>query len=215
MSDRIATVWRYARVHHAYGLAVGLALVTACDALFGSINISIPAGNAAGVAVVPFRRELPIAFAALAAGSLHSVMADMERAASKTFRTYEVTHVVVVSAVTVVLLGSAEAIFTTTELAVVMMRALLIWLGLALLSGRIFGWMLSWILPVLTIFPLTYYGAGDLGRHRWWDWTGQSSASLPCWLLAVVSMAIGAVALGLTPWRMRGRRSTTGRPSRM
>ncbi|WP_441251316.1 hypothetical protein [Kitasatospora sp. McL0602] len=204
MSDHIAAVRRYARVHHVHGLAIGLALVTVCDALFGSINISLPAGNAAGVAVIPFRRELPIAFAALAAGSLHSVVADMERAASKTFRTYEVAHAIAVSAITVVLLGSAEAVFTTTELAVLMMRALLIWLGLAFLSGRIFGWMLSWVLPTLTIFPLTYYGAEDLGRHRWWDWTGQSAGSLPCWALAAVSLTVGAGALALTPWRLHG-----------
>ncbi|MFF4960438.1 hypothetical protein [Streptomyces sp. NPDC001222] len=64
------------------------------------------------------------------------------------------------------------------------------------------GWRFSWILPLVTLFPLTYWQTDGLGRFRWWDWTDQPGASIPCWGIAIGSLLAGGVAITLTPWRV-------------
>lgn len=152
------------------------------------------------------RRELPVAFAAIAAGSLHSRMNQLELAASRALRRYETLHLLTVILATVVLVGSTELAVSDGTLAIVLTRALLVWFGLALLSGRFFGRWLSWILPVATIFPITYFGQDEQGRVQWWDWTGQPPSSVGCAAIAVVSMAVGIGAFYLTPWHLHALR---------
>lgn len=207
----------YARSHNLLGLAVGLLFLTGCDAAFGSQLLSFPFEHGGQTTGVPMRRELPIAFASLAAGSLHSKMRQLELAGATTLRSYESRHLMAVYTATTVLVGGTELIVNGAESSVLLIRALLIWLGLAVLSGRIFGRSLSWILPVATIFPLTYLGQDETGRDRWWDWTGQSAFSVLCWSLAICSTIVGLAAFYLTPWHIqwvrRIRLSTTQLPA--
>lgn len=210
-SAQYAHMVRYARVHQCVGLAIGLVILTVCDVAFGSQILTFP-GHAKGV---PMRRELPIAFAALAASSLHSRMDDLECAAAAV-RAYERWHLLTVSVAATLLVGGTEWVVSGPDLAVVLSRALLIWLGLALISGRLFGRRLSWILPVSTIFPLTFLNQDEVGRVRWWDWTGQPMSALGCWAIAVLCVIAGLFAFFLTPWRLkalqmnqRSRRSST------
>ncbi|MFE5584508.1 hypothetical protein [Kitasatospora sp. NPDC056531] len=148
---------------------------------------------------------------ALAAGSLHSRAQQMEDAASSALRKYETRHLLAVSVVTVLLVGGTQLAVKGTDLAIVASRAVLVWLGLALLSGRIFGRWLSWILPVATIFPLTYLGQDHTGQDYWWDWTGQQPSSIACWVIAALSMAAGLAAFYLTSWHVHGWRSRARR----
>ncbi|MGW1198533.1 hypothetical protein ACWD4B_22240 [Streptomyces sp. NPDC002536] len=133
-------------------------------------------------------------------------MHQLEEAASSVLRTYEKAHLVVLYLATILLVGVPELIINGLGMAVVLSRALIIWLGLALLSGRLFGRKLSWILPVATVFPLTYLNQDDLGRPRWWDWTGQTPSSSACWAIAAIGTLLGVMAFYLTPWRTRAVR---------
>ncbi|MFE4977874.1 hypothetical protein ACFRAR_37945 [Kitasatospora sp. NPDC056651] len=186
---------------------MGLIVLTAVSAFFGSQVLALPGGGPGGMTGVPMRRELPIAFAALAAGSLNSRMDQFELVAGPKLRAYEIWHALIAGGVSVALVGGTEFFASGADLAIVLARACVIWFGLALLSGRIFGRKLSWIIPVGTIFPLTYLGADSAGRVRWWEWTGQSPDSLPCWGIAVVSTVCGLAAFLLTPWHVRAFRS--------
>jgi len=76
------------------------------------------------------------------------------------------------------------------------------WSGHALISGRIFGWQLSWVLPVASMLPLTCFQPDLEGNLRWWYWTAPPAASTACWTLAGVFVTIGTIAFLTTPWRM-------------
>ncbi|WP_147449377.1 hypothetical protein [Actinomadura pelletieri] len=151
--------------------------------------------------VVPFRHFIPIVLAAIVVGGLHSSMSEVQSTATFVLRRYEVGYLVCAATVAIVLLGIAEALATSTASALLVIRGFVVWMGLALLSGRLLGWLTNWLLPVLTVFPLVYYGLNAVGNVQWWNWTGQPSSDAASWLIAATSLAVGATAFTLTPWR--------------
>lgn len=199
--DRLWAVRHHLRAHHVRALLTGLVLLTAVDVLFGSLDLVLPSGGPSGAVSVPFRQELPIAFAALSVGTLHSAMATWEEAAAVRPNRLALGYPAVAVALSLILTGAAEAVVTDAGQACAAVRALVIWTGLAAVSGRTLGWRLSWLLPLVTVFPLTYLAQAADGRDRWWDWTGQPATQLPCWGLAVLSAGLGLAAVLLTPWR--------------
>lgn len=206
-TDLIPSVKRYAAVHHLPVLVAGFTLLVAFDVQFGSSVLSLPFERGGQADGLPMRRELPVAFAALAAGSLHSSMHQLELTAGPTLRTYEKFHLLGLYLTTLILVGGIEWFETGPEQAITACRSLIIWLGLALLSGRLWGRWLSWILPAATLFPLTYLNRNANGNAHWWDWTGQSASHAPCWAIALLSTAIGLPAFFLTSWQWRTLRT--------
>lgn len=190
--------WRYARSHHVYGFLFGMALLTLCDVAFGSVQIVFPTTHVA----IMFRRELPIVFASLAVGSLQSTMENMECAATGSLRRMQWLHVTATVLLAAALVGITELFISSSAIALLLVRAFVIWTGMAMLSGRIFGWSLAWLLPMSTIFPLTYLAQDATGRDSWWDWTIQSVTLWPCWIIAGASLIFGIAAMSLTPWHL-------------
>ncbi|WP_147339427.1 hypothetical protein [Actinomadura spongiicola] len=162
----------------------------------------MPSAYADGMTVVPFRHFIPIVLAAIVVGGLHSSMSEIQSTATSVLRRYEVGYLVCAATAAIVLLGVAEALATSAASALLVIRGFVVWIGLALLSGRLFGWLTNWLLPVLTVFPLVYYSLDDVGEVRWWNWTGQPSGDAASWLIAATSLAAGAAAFTLTPWRL-------------
>ncbi|MBS2531660.1 hypothetical protein KGQ20_02625 [Catenulispora sp. NF23] len=190
----------YVRAHHILGIGVALAVMTAVDGFFGSRVLELPA-MAGGGSGLPMRRMLPLGFAAVGAGGLHSGMEQFERVAGAAVRKYELWHALVMFATTVLLIGGVEMATSDSRRTVTAVRALIIWWGLALVSGAAFGRWLSWVFPLITIFPLTYLQQNGRGEDRWWDWAQQPPSTLPCWVLAAIAVVIGAGAFAWTPWR--------------
>jgi len=188
------------------GLAIGFVIVTVINVLFGSKVLAIPTFGSGRPVGMPMRRELPIAYAAMAAGSLHSAMRDAELTACRKFVVWERIHTAVVCISSVLAVGAVEFVVSGTESSVVMTRATLVWLGLSLLSGRAFGRQLSWVLPVMSIFPLTYLQQDSQGHDRWWDWTGQPAGSFACVVISVGALWLGLMAIAATPWRIASLR---------
>jgi hypothetical protein len=187
-------------------------VLAAVEALTGSWAVSLPAAH--GAVTVPFRRELPIATAALIAGSLNSAMRSLAETGARTLRRFELVHLLAVAVVGIVLTGITEWAMSSPSEAWLAIRALLIWAGLAVVSGRVLGWLMSWLLPVATVFPLIYYGQDSVGDDGWWNWTAKPAEYAPCWLLAATSVVVAAGAVALTPWRLHAiRRKATGRPA--
>ncbi|MFJ5885346.1 hypothetical protein [Kitasatospora cineracea] len=167
--------------------------------------------GAYGDSTLQLRMVVAVAWAVLAAGSLHSTMGGWEAAAGSRLRQVERTHLVAAGSLAAVLAGSVELAVAGTGSAVVLVRAVLTWWGLAVLSGRVLGRPQSWVLPALTLFPLSYLGWDTGGALRWWNWPWASPGSVPCWTLTTGCLALGALAWLLTPrrWRAlaaRGRR---------
>ncbi|GAA2809475.1 hypothetical protein GCM10010441_37560 [Kitasatospora paracochleata] len=203
-SDAWRTIARFARAHDVRGVLVAFALIAVCDAIFGSTVLQLP--YTGGEAGVPFRRELPLAFASVAAASLSSPMRRFEETAAAAFRAAQHAWLGGVVTSAAVVLTVEELIISPPATAVILLRALLVWTGIALLSGRVFGWRLSFILPMASVFPLTYWQYDGQGRNRWWDWTHQPPMSLGCWAIAGAALAAGSLAVAVTPWRAaRGR----------
>ncbi|MER6568681.1 hypothetical protein ABT288_21490 [Streptomyces sp. NPDC001093] len=192
---------RYLQAHRFRGIAVGWALVIACDVAFGATRLDFPFSGS-GSSSTPLRHEIPLALAVIAVGGLGSAMDSLEEAAAKGFRRFEITYLVGAVTAAALLLVAAEALVSPMDTVLLLVRGLLIWVGLALLSGRAWGWRFSWILPLVTLFPLTYWQVDGLGGYRWWDWTDQPGHSTPCWGIAMGSLLAGSVAMALTPWRV-------------
>ncbi|MCS0602514.1 hypothetical protein NX794_15025 [Streptomyces sp. LP11] len=201
MTDLRESWIRYLRAHRFRGVVVGWAVVIACDVAFGSARLVFPFSSG-GSSETPLRHEIPLALAVIAVGGLGSAMDSLEEAAAQGFRRVEISYPVAAVSGSAVLLVAAEALVSSANTLLLLLRGLLIWAGLALLSGRAWGWRFSWILPLVTLFPLTYWQTDGQGRLRWWDWTDQPGHSIPCWSLAMASLLVGGAAMALTPWRL-------------
>ncbi len=195
-------IWRYLRLHRVEVLCLGLLATCTTSVVVGSLVAVLPSSGPSGTVSIPLRSYIPLTSVVIALSSRHSAMADMDTAGSHWLRRSELLYTGLVATLAVVLTGVTELFVSTPEVAVVLSRAAVIWAGLAVLSGRLFGWLLSWILPVITLFPLTYLAEDGNGDDRWWDWTQQEAASWPCWALAGASTLIAVCAMTATPWRV-------------
>src|SRR6185503_16474114 len=81
-----------------------------------------------------------------------------------------------------------------------LVRSVLAWFGLALVSGCLLGWRLSWLVPAMAGSALTYWTSDDLAP--WWDVAGPST-SLASAVVSVACLALGLGAYRLTAWRRR------------
>lgn len=194
-------LWRFLRTRHVVALAAGLVSVGLLDIMLGGHVLSFPGAGFKPVGV-PMRRDLPMFDAILVAGSLNSQMSGFESAAGRVFFRAEAVYLWCASAVALLAVVSAQVIATDFETAILLCRALVIWLALAVISGRIFGRSLSWILPVVTVFPLSYLAQDSAGRDYWWDWTEQSAFQFPLWVVALVCAAVSVIAFSAAPWRL-------------
>jgi hypothetical protein len=133
---------RYLQAHRFRGIVVGWAVVIACDVAFGSARLDFPFSGS-GSSATPLRHEVPLALAVLAVGGLGSAMDSLEEAAARGFRRVEISFLVGAVSVAAALLVAAEAFVSPVETVLLLLRGLLIWAGLALLSGRVWGWRFS------------------------------------------------------------------------
>lgn len=186
----------YARAHHVLGYAIGLAVLGLVDVLVGSRQIALPMSGAS----IAFVREIPSAYAALAVGTFATAMADFERSAAQRAARVRLAHLALAIVATTVVQGVVELAAESSGSAIIAMRSVLIWQGLALISARLMGETLCWVLPLASILPLTYFQQASDGSNRWWAWPSQSSTSLACWLLAAASLTIGISAFQSDLW---------------
>lgn len=206
--------WLYLEAHNLRGFVISISLVAASNALFGTAQLALP--SAWGVTDVPFRKEVPVIYAALAVGVLYSHMADFESLSTRTLSKSRLRWLLLSILSTLVVAVSIEAAFYSIESSARVARSYLIWTGFSLVSGRLLGWRLSWVFPVLTVFPLVYYGHGPGGTVYWWDWTSRPAVDPASWSLVFLSAIVGGFAYWWTPWRayrLRTRDRLTIRPS--
>ncbi|MFG2694012.1 hypothetical protein [Kitasatospora sp. NPDC048407] len=191
----------FARPRRAGQAVLAAAGLTALQLWLGSIALRLPGAN--GDSTLQLRMALAAAWAALAAASLHSGMNGWEAAGGPRVRRAERAQLLAAGAVALGLAVGTETIASGPASAAAVGRALLIWWGIAVLSGRVFGRQQCWILPIVTIFPLTYLGWSPSGTVYWWNWPWADLWSSACWALAAGSLTAGAAAWWLTPWRLR------------
>lgn len=189
---------RYARVHRGVAILATTVSIALISAFFGGTHIALPSIGSGGVTTgVPFRHELPLLSAVFLTSALNGAMsAHEEMGASVMHR----LHLLYCSGLTLTACSFsfvAEALAVGPEAGVVFIRSLLIWLGLALLSVRLFGNQLGWIIPLSAAFLLIWY------PHNRWDWTSNSATDLISWAVAAVALTVGVFAIAATPWRRK------------
>ncbi|GAB3118485.1 hypothetical protein GCM10027160_30760 [Streptomyces calidiresistens] len=199
------------RLCHPTGVALGAAGLLAALVWLGGVAMPVPVATG-GDSTVQLRMIVVLAGAILVAVPMRSPMADWEAGAGPRARRVELTLLAVLASAGAVLVGVGEALVRSPESAASLLRAQLIWLSLAVVSARLLGgWSRAWVLPLATIFPLTYLGWDAAGEVRWWNWLWQPHTAAGCWALAAVSLTGAVLALWATPWRTRRLR---GRPRR-
>ncbi|MFD4394317.1 hypothetical protein [Kitasatospora sp. NPDC058478] len=205
MHDGLADWIRFARAHHFRKLALAIFLLAVVNLLFGAVYLELPFADRAADSPIPFRKEMPLAFASVAAVGLDSAMCSLELTGTLSLRRYEVVWVAGSFGLSTAVLALEELAMGPSE-AVLAVRSMIIWGGFAVFSGRVFGWRLSWVLPLLTVFPLTYWEIDASGNRRWWDWAGQPASSWNCWVIAAMALLVIFTSIHFTPWRIaRGK----------
>lgn len=195
------------RIRSAAAVMLGLSLVVV---LLGGILVPLP--NAAGAMGVPFRRFLPLAFAVTAVGSLASPFAAFEEASTSSLPRFERFHTVLATGVACTCVAVAEMLGGhDVGHSISALRSVLVWTGLALLSSRLFGRSLVWILPAASIVPLVYFGLDANGLPTRLNWTALPAGDITAWWLAALSVSTGTIGVAMTAWRIRGLSPRAGK----
>ena len=187
---------RYARVHRAVTILAGVTVVALLSAFFGGTRIALPSIGSASLSTgVPYRQELPLLSAVFLTAAFGGAMSAHEETGTRTMHRVHNAYCIVLTLASCALSFGTEAFAVGPERGVVFVRSVLIWLGLALLSVRLLGQQLGWVVPMASAFLLIWYPLG------WWDWTANPAADPLSWAFAGGALTMGTAAIAATPWR--------------
>lgn len=192
----------FARSRRVFVLLGMSMLVSILVILFGGFLIGAPSAARGGTAI-PLVRLSSFAPGVLAVLVLTSQLRSLEAAAGAAVRWLETLTLLAVFVAASLLLLIGSVISVGLEIVPLISRALLAWLGLALISGRIFGWRTCWLLPGVVLCVLIYWGYDSgVGAHRWWEFTATGPESVSSALLSGALLGAGLLAYSCTPWRI-------------
>jgi hypothetical protein len=164
----------------------------------GGVRIGLP-GSSGSVA---FRTLAPAVIAALLVANRQSKLDDWEAFSAQEDRhLFGFYLLATLTAAEVVIFGS-QLILNDFDSAVVVSRSYVMGVSLALISGYWISWRSTWVLPLASYFPLTYFQVDGRGRSRWWDWPGQPPFAFLAWALVIATLGIGLAMLGLSRRRI-------------
>lgn len=203
----VLSFWIARRASVLLGLAVLLGIATA---VFGLQEAPVPTSQAGTGTALPVWRLLAFGVGTLPVLGLHSPLGSLEEARGHPHSACEWRYLVaLITGCSASYLALASVSLNADSIEIIA-RSIPGWVGLALLSGRILGWRLGWILPVLGLAALTYWGAGTMpATFAWWEFTARPPDDLIALFLSSLLLVAGGLAFAATPWRVRriiGRR---------
>ena len=182
--------------------------------LIGSSEVALPASSS-GQPSTPFWRLLTVAAGSLPAMMMTSRLDDLEATAGGCFHRLRALLMTAVFALSCLCLVGATLLVGSADLVAPVLRAMLAWWGLALITGRLLGWRLSWAGPWLAVCAIIYWGFDPrAGTYRWWELTARPADDPAAWLTSVLLLALGVLATYLTPWRLHAARRRRDHPWR-
>ncbi len=189
------------------------AVLSVAAAWAGLRTAPVPAMDSDG-ATVPMWRLLAMGVSVLPALGLHSNLRHLEEAATAHHRRAERYYLGGLSIACVGMFLAVASLGMQGSVLVIVARSALAWLGLALMSGRVLGWRLAWVLPVVVLSALVYWGgsAGDGEDWAWWEFSARPGDDVPSLLLSAGLLACGLVAYAATPWRRKRLADRFGAP---
>jgi hypothetical protein len=200
VSERFRPLYLYARVHHIHVAVFTLGVINILYFFIGSQVLVLPTGSVAGTIEISVKTLLLVILSSVIVIGTSSALSSIEMIASAEFQRIRSFHLLIAIALGALPNIAIELLSSSSQFAIEHVRSLIIWLGLAMISGYIFGLPLAWILPLMSVFPLTYFGFDDLGEPHWWTWIMQSESSLLAWSLAVAIGVMGLAAQMMRPW---------------
>lgn len=206
----------YLRAHHLPLIVTTSVLLVMDATLTAAASMQLPTLEGTGSIHIPLPLLAPMVAVGVLVGVLHSPAEAWEAAAAASGRAAQSRYLLVVAVGLPVLVALATFVPSGRTVALVLARGTLIWLALAVISGRLFGWRQAWILPIASFLPLSYLSVDASGHYRWWYWPGQPPAAPGCIFLTVLLCCAAWVAYAATPHRIgvvanaRRRRITAG-----
>lgn len=170
---------------------------------WGALGASVPAATSSGVAEVPLWRLLAVGSASLPVLTLASPLQALETTATSSYYLLRRLVLCIAFAISSICILVGAVVGIGPGAAPVLARALLVWFGLALVSGRVLSWTYSWVLPCVIMCVLHYWGHDPSGHgYRWWEFTVHPAGHLPSMILAFACLVAGLAAYALSPWRI-------------
>lgn len=186
---------------------VVVCLIALCLIIMGSDEFASPTVASEGVEKIPIWRFLVAATAIVPALLLHSPFGEIESVRGREVRRFEHFYLSGLAFTFLVMIVVASTLTSGWQVGLISGRGFVGWLGIALISGRIFGWRLSWCIPSIMMLIFIYWGQIGHGQYYWWEFSARPVADAISLGLAVSILIVGSLAYWLDQWRLRVVRS--------
>lgn len=183
----------YLRSRHVLAVAVLIVALAAASVAVGGRLLTVWSSHEP--LMMPYRYVLSLVAAAAAVASLESPMPQADGADTGPLRRAWTTHLWALLALAALANAVAE-VFTVQGSPAQAVRATVCWYGLALVSTAVVRAAFAWVVPVAALFPLVWWGAVDGGTASW-NWATAPAGEALAWVVAVGSLAVGALAAHL------------------
>lgn len=196
---RYSAVRWWLRTHRIWAVAVTQLGVAVVCAVWGGLEMSVPADTPQGSVNVALWVFLPVVAAIAIAIGMTGDMASFEERAARCLLGVEFGYLGAGLAVTALVLGVAAYLGGVGDVVPELLRNLVLWLGLALLSGRILGRSLAWVAPLTVVVPLDYFGYDARTQPHGWAIPLREFDAVTA-TVAVLVLGFGLGATALTRW---------------
>ncbi|MEU5901528.1 hypothetical protein [Streptomyces venezuelae] len=175
--------------------AAGVALLVALAATaFAGQSVAVPEFRYLVDFSVPVAEIVPLAHAVILATTLFSPMADLEQTSAQPMTRHRALYLVTLLALALGLTALPLVAGATTDVFVSAARNVIGYLGLAMLSARLFGSGLAWLLPLAMFGPTLLLGVGSDNTPEPWAWSLHPSTHTPAMITAVLLWVLGTCA---------------------
>lgn len=190
----------FVRSRHVASLTAAASIISAAIFTVGKRWAELPSVSGSAVQLQIWM-ILACGLATLPAALADSELAELEEAASGTLRRHELLLIIAGVAATGALLAGTVWLRVGIDAALLSLRILAAWLGLALLSGRLFGTHRFWALPGIALVLVNV--TNSTPAPLWVQVITGVPEHWPSLLCATSVLAVGLLARYLTPWRMK------------
>ncbi|MFI0810048.1 hypothetical protein [Streptomyces echinatus] len=175
--------------------AAGTALLVAVAATaFAGRRVALPEFRYLVDFSVPVAEVVPFAHAVVLATTLFSPMADLERASAQPMRRHRAVYLVGLLALALALSALPLLAGAGGEVTAAAARNVVGHLGLAMISARLFGSGLAWLLPMGVFGPTLLLGVSGDNTPEPWAWSLHPATDSTAAVVAAALWLTGACA---------------------
>ncbi|MEU9372604.1 hypothetical protein AB0D94_02290 [Streptomyces sp. NPDC048255] len=197
-------VLAYARSRDLPRAAAASLAVAVATVVFTGTQVDFPDFRYLVDFSIPVAAVAPVAYAVVLGTTFHSPMADLEHTAAQPMPGYRRLHLVALTLLAVVLSALPLLAGLPAEVFAASARNAVGHLGLAVISARLFGSGLAWLLPLGTFGPTLLLGVGPDSTPEFWAWSIEAPGHAPA-LAVAAALWLTALLLPAPPPRQDDR----------